>query len=83
MVTVVSVAGIAICVLWFFHTLAFTALYGAKFKQTGKMEETMTFKNFREEYDTLSADWRYKPLTYIECGVAIVFLALFIATIKL
>lgn len=83
LVVVVGIGGIAICILWLFHTLAFTALYSAKFGRLSEMETKLPFQNFVAEYAALKADRRYEPLTYVECFVAVVFGGLFIATIGL
>ncbi len=81
LVVVVGIGGIAICALWLFHTLAFTALYSAKLGRVSEMETKLPFQNFAAEYAALKADRRYQPLTYVECFVALVFGGLFFVTV--
>lgn len=83
LVVVIGIGGIAICILWLFHTLAFTALYSAKFGRLNQMENDLPFQNFKGQYAALKKDWRYQPITYIECFVAVVFGCLFLAAISL
>lgn len=80
---VVGIAGMAISALWFFQTLALTALYFARFKRLEAMEEQLPFQNFKAQYTQLKDDWRYIPITKIECAVAAVFFVLFLVVIFL
>lgn len=80
---VIGVGAIAICALWFLHTLSFAALYQAKIKRLKAMEETLPFRNFAAEYDDLLQDWRYVRLTTVERWVAFVFVILFAVTLAL
>lgn len=83
LVAVIGAGGIAICFLWLCHTLAFSAIYRAKFARVSAMEEHLPFKNFEAEYKALRADPAYLPLTYIECFITFVFGCLFLAAIIL
>lgn len=74
---IISVGAIAICGLWFLHTLSFAALYQAKIGRLNKMEEKLPFQNFAAELETLKGDWRYIRLTTVECWVAFMFIILF------
>lgn len=80
---VVSLGAIAICGLWLVHTLSFAALYGAKMGRLNAMEEKLPFRNFAEEHDALEKDWRYIPITTVECCVASIFIALFAVALAL
>jgi hypothetical protein len=77
----ISLGAIAICVLWFLHTLSFAALYRAKLGQLHKMEEKLPFQIFTAEFNALKKDWRYIRLTTVECIVASTFIILFIAAL--
>lgn len=79
----VGIGAVAICCLWLIHTLSFTALFSAKIGRLGKMETQLPFQNFREELEILKSDARYVRLTYVECWVAVVFMAIFIVAMLL
>jgi len=74
---IVGIAGMAISMLWLFQTLSLDALYRAGFRTLEAMEERLPFQTFKAQYAQLKSDWRYFPVTYIECGVAAVFFLLF------
>jgi hypothetical protein len=80
---VISLGAIAICLLWFLNTLSFAALYHAKLGQLHKMEEKLPFQMFTAEHEALIRDWKYFHLTTVECLVAWIFIALFIAALVL
>ncbi len=80
---VVGIAGMAVCALWFLQTLTLTALYAARFRGLEAMEKKLPFQNFEAQYALLKKDWRYIPITYIECAVATVFFVLFLAVMLL
>jgi hypothetical protein len=79
----ISVGAIAICALWFLNTMSFAALYHAKIGRLKTMEEKLPFQNFAAEFDALKQDWRYIRLTTVECGVAFIFIILFVVALVL
>lgn len=83
-VIVICTAGIAICVLWFFHTRTLAAIYAAKFRRLEEMEEKLPFKLFGSQYNQLKTNGRsYIPITTIECLVSVVFALLFVTSMVL
>jgi len=77
---VVGFGGIAVSALWCAHTLSFGALYGRKFQTLERMEAELPFQNYKADYEELKENWKYLPLTLIECVAAGVFGVLFAAT---
>jgi hypothetical protein len=72
---IVAIAGMVICVFWFFHMRAFGALYKAKFTVLRQMEGLgLPHPIFGAEWDILKKDGRYTLLTKLDSFLPVVFL---------
>jgi hypothetical protein len=82
-IVIVGLAGIAICLLWALHMVAYRALYGAKFRVVAELEKALGLpvQAYAKETEILRADWRAIRLTVIDTATAVVFAGLFVALI--
>ena len=78
---VVGVAGVSLCILWFFHMRSFGALYLAKFTVLKEMEVSLPFPIFKREWELLKSDCRYMLLSYIDSKMPFIYSVLFVAII--
>jgi hypothetical protein len=78
--TLVGIAGVALCLVWLMHMLSFGAIYRAKFDVLRSIEEKHhLFHIFDEEWKHLQANPRFKLLTIIDSVTPILFAILFMA----
>lgn len=76
---VVGVAGVSLCILWFFHMRSFGALFRAKFTVLKAMEVKLPFQIFEQEWKLLENNSRYTLLSRIDSTMPFIFALLFVA----
>jgi hypothetical protein len=80
---VVGFAGLAICLLWFCHMRSFGALYKAKFDILKKMEKSLPYQIFAEEWECLEKAGGYALLTSVDALMPVVFALICLAILAL
>ncbi len=76
----ILIAGIAICILWFFSILNYKRLNSAKFDVINKLEEELPCNPFNQEWEILKNGKKYKEGTTLEKFLPIIFFLLYIAS---
>ncbi|MGL5382801.1 MAG: RipA family octameric membrane protein [Culicoidibacterales bacterium] len=80
---VLSIAGIALCVVWIFFIGNFKELNTAKFAVINKIEEQLPAQVFAEEWQYLKGNKKYIEGTKLEKSLPIMFLVIYTATLIL
>lgn len=81
-VAIVTVAGLAICALWYQNIQSYRTLNGAKFNVINDIETRLVEQPFHEEWKELDPDndgERHKPFHQVEGVVPWVFAAVYLA----
>ena len=79
-----SAVGILVCIVWVMHMQSFGAIYRAKFDVLRAIETKYDlFHIFDEEWKLLSANPRFKLLTFIDSIFPVLFLLVFVALLYL
>lgn len=81
-VAVISVAGIAISILWVRNIGSYKTLNAAKFEVINEIEKSLSFQPFAQEWSILDPDGdgqRHQPFHRVEVAVPWVFAAVHIA----
>ena len=79
---IVTVAGLAICALWYQNIQSYRTLNGAKFEVINDVETRLAEQPFHTEWQTLDPDGdgkRHKPFYAVEGVVPWVFAAVYVA----
>lgn len=71
-------AGIVVCVLWILFIRNYQQLNAAKFKIINRMEESLPFRPFNEEWEQLKKNKKYKDGTKLEKYLPAMFIAIYI-----
>ena len=75
-ISIVSLAGVAICVLWGWNIASYQTLNSAKFKVIHDLEQSLPSQLFKEEWEKLDPDGdgkRHRPFHKVEGLVPWVF----------
>ena len=78
----ILVAGTAICILWSLFIRNFKMLNAEKFKVINELEESLPATPFKEEWECLQKNKRYKDGTVLEMILPIMFMILYIIAIS-
>lgn len=79
-IVVISIAGIAICILWIMNILSYKTLNGAKFKVITAVEGRLVEQPYQEEWahlDPKGSGERHRPFHQVEAAVPYVFMAVY------
>ena len=71
---VVSIITMLVCIMWWLMLDSYRAIAGAKFKVIHKIEDDLPFAIFADEERRYKSSKRYKPLSFIEQSIPILFL---------
>lgn len=80
--SIVTVAGLAICALWYQNIQSYKTLNGAKFQVINDIETRLAEQPFHAEWEALDPDGdgkRHKPFHQVEGAVPWVFAAVYTA----
>ena len=76
----ILVAGIVVCVLWILFIRNYKQLNAVKFEIINKMENSLPYQAFNEEWEKLKSNKKYMDGTKLEKFLPIMFIILYIAT---
>lgn len=74
---ILSIVGIAVCVVWVFSIESYKKLSSVKYHIVNEIEEQLPLKPFTYEWDTLNSEKKYPGLTKIEKVLPWLFIILY------
>ena len=76
----ILVAGIVVCVLWILFIRNYKQLNAVKFEVINKMEKSLPYQAFNEEWEKLKRNKKYMDGTKLEKFLPIMFIILYVVT---